>query len=329
VNEPADKVSEPPVFGLQTWRTAIATAWVLTRNCQFTDACNHDNVETALQTEWLADEWKRAGARPGDQSGRKPVKLFPSVTAARQKLNNTLGSGLDFDRDAVLKGFPDLDTADRKRLLASVWRGDDPRKYSRIPLSHGAWWIASDHGTRPVALDDVATWRPAFEFILEPIVKGNLTILATDPPPPRPISPGEFDGVPIEYPCAALVRSPYRPGRDSYIACTIDPEQRQIGDRYFEKANRIAKWSHLVVQSEELLKICKRILKPCSLDDYKNHVDEAIKKTGRRPSDAEDDAWAKNNNYSTTDVRARRKDFTDALPPAQQEAAKKPGRPRR
>jgi hypothetical protein len=347
VNKRTDKVSARPVsvFGQQTWSTAIATAWVLSRNRQFTEACSRSNFPDDYVIEGEAEEWKRASTRPRDQSGRKPVMLFPSVTAACQNLVGTLGTkpdksaapdvndikwveyvkSLKFHRAAVLESFPDLDDRDRERLLASVWRGDDPHKHARIPFSHAAWWIASDHGTRPVTLDDVVTWRAGFERILEQVAKG-LTILALDPPPARAISPSEFDSVPIEYPCAALARSPYRGGRDSHIACTIDSER---GDRYFEKGNSVAKWLRLMVQSAELLKIRNTAsLKSCSLDDYKKHVEETVKKTGYRPSGEADEAWAKNNDYSTTSVRVRRKEFTDALPREQQEAAKRGG-PRR
>jgi hypothetical protein len=302
--------SETSVFDLQSWSTAIATAWILTRNRRFTEACTRSKFPSDHVIDGEADIWKRAGARAGDQSGQKPVMLFPSVAAAWQKLKDTLGEGPDFARAAVLKDFPDLDATAGEGVLASVWRGDDPRQQSRISLSHAAWWIASDRGARPVALDDVATWRPAFEFIVEQIVKGTLTVVAVDPPPARLIPPGEFDGMPLEYPCAAFeinFRSPYRPSRDAHIACTIDPERRTIGDQYFEKGNPIAKWSQLMVQSAELLKLRTTTpRKNLTAKVYSDHVQDVLDRLGRKPTRKEDGNWAQHEGYSREQMRAER-----------------------
>jgi hypothetical protein len=69
-------------------------------------------------------------------------------------------------------------------------------------------------------------------------------------------------------------------------------------------------------------------LKSCSLADYKNHWDVVVEKTKIWPSDAEDEAWAKRQNYSTPSVRDRRKEHIAALPIELREIVQKGGRRR-
>jgi hypothetical protein len=255
------------VFGMQRWPLSISTAWVLTRNEAFVEGCTRREPETGelglgrVKTE--AYDWRNDTPIEGTRLGRRPLMLFPTVEAAadllRHELNQHQG---DFPRDEVLARFPKLADADHSALRASVWRGNDPRRQNRITLSHAAWWIASEQGTRIFPLDDRIEWSPAFDKLLATVVEGELAIFSVDPPPARRVSADLFDGMPVDYPAQALTQpfgSPYRPGRDSFIECDLLGAQ---GDQYFKAGKFEPAWRGLQVSSNDLLQMLGAHSKP-------------------------------------------------------------------
>jgi len=241
------------------WPVPAATAWVLSRNREFAEACNR--IDEGYVIEGQVSGW-RHDVPIGDTSlGRKPVMLFPTVASARAALVAKTWCmrtrGAELSAADVRAAFPALDHPDRARVLASVWRGVDPHREERVGLSHAAWWIASKGGTEVIILDAWGTWESAFKQLLGWHDRGWVPIRGVNPEPPwRPV-PGEVDGVQIEYPCHASDShrhgSGYEIGRNSFIACTIDPAAGVMGDRYFERGSKDPKWERLAVRSADLI----------------------------------------------------------------------------
>jgi hypothetical protein len=257
------------IFGMQRWPLSIAAAWVLTRNENFVEGCSRSGygVEElcrpglgAVKTETY--DWRNDRPIEGSRLGRRPVMLFPTVEEAATRLRCELNDHQwDFPRDEVLARFPNRD-ADQSVLLASVWRGSDPRRQSRLTFSHAAWWIASEQGTRIFALDDRIEWKPAFDALLAGIVEGEVAVSAVDPPPARPLSASLFDSIPVDYPAQALdqfLGSPYRPGQSSFVRCELLSSE---GDDYFTSGKIEPAWRGLQVRSNDLLQMLGTYSKP-------------------------------------------------------------------
>jgi hypothetical protein len=176
-----------PIFAAKWWPASVAAGWVLSRNQEFAERCNRpDPAGHVADVE--AYDWRYNLPVFGERLDRRPVMLFPTGACAFRVLNgeveaNRIGThtgknGMTFVAEEVRARFPALDDPRRDRVLASVWRGDDPQLEKRIPLSHAAWWIASDRGTKAVVLDDRTIWQSAFGLLLEHIVEGRVPILA-------------------------------------------------------------------------------------------------------------------------------------------------------
>jgi hypothetical protein len=252
------------VFENRRWPLSIASAWVLSRNKEFVESCvrRHEPEDLGLgPVKTQAQEWRRnTGIVQYGATmwfGRRPVMLFPTVEAAAERLQHELAptsEGL-FERAEVLARFPKLAVGDcpSPSQWASVWRGSSPHDHRRITFSHAAWWIASEQGTRIIALDDRAAWKPAFDALLPRIVDREFVIYSTDPPPARPLSADLFDGIPIDYPAQALDQFagfPYRLGPVSFIGCDL-----LEGDRYFTRGQDEPTHRGLQVSSTDLLKM--------------------------------------------------------------------------
>jgi len=310
----------PPLETLaaERWPRNVAVAWVLSRDQEFAHACARSDAPYVVEAE--AVTWRRAG---------KPAMLFPTPDTALERLCKVLEldvSTTDFLRSDVVAHFP----ADSGHLLETVWRGDDPREHHRIRLSHAAWWLASDYGSKPFVLDDRQAWARGFDILLPKIVEGRVSVMQIGAPPASPLDGKIFDQVPLEAPCRASETwggSLYRPGYHTFVACDLlDPR----GDRYFERGSSEPKWQGLVVLSDELLDCFKarntRQKEACSSSKYEKHWNHVVKTTRVWPSETDDDKWAKTSGYSVESVRNRRKQHIDKLPAVQREHVRKGGR---
>jgi hypothetical protein len=247
---------------MQIWPWSIATAWALTRNDEFVEGCiRSDDGELytpglgAIETE--AYDWRWNTPIMGKSLGCRPLMLFPTVTAAAERVRVAINQHrLDFPRDEVLARFPKLAVGDQPTpsQWASVWRGNSPHDHRRVSLSHAAWWVASEQGTRIFDLDDRASWKPAFATLLAPIVDREFPIYSTDPPPARPLPADLFDDIPVNYPSRALDQFagfPYRPGLHSFIDCDL----LEGGDRYFTRGQVDPTQRGLQIGSAALLRL--------------------------------------------------------------------------
>jgi hypothetical protein len=238
-------MDELSIFKMAWWPLHVATAWALSRDEEFTTACRRPDPGYLVASE--ADIRRQTG---------RPVMLFPTDKCAQNAVVKSIGKCEAVLPASVLSLFPRLDDANRAAALASVWRGMDPKEHRRIPLSHGAWWIASKEGSQFVCLDDRAVWQPAFELIMDAAINGQLSIFETEPPPVRRIPACDFDGMPIEFPARASehrLGSPFQQGRDAFIRCDL-----LRGDQYIS-ANADADRFGLQVNSDELLKLTGRL----------------------------------------------------------------------
>jgi hypothetical protein len=239
------------------WSENAAVAWVLSRDSNFAQACRRSEKKDLAETRFLVDaeasRWRQFG---------KPIMLFPTVEAARQRLFEKfeaigphVATGPLYSQSKVVNCFPPLDHDDRTHLLDSVWRGQCPNKQRWITLSNAGWWIASDHGKQLFSLDDRTIWAVTFSSLLQAVIDKKIKI---DPPPPPDLPAagfgllnmhGEFA---VEYPANASVTfagSPYRgPSRRPFIACDL---LNLAGDEYF--ANGKPLWSGLHVLSDDLV----------------------------------------------------------------------------
>jgi hypothetical protein len=249
--EHSDPVPVVSVFNLSRWPASIATAWVLSRNQNFTQACARRGGRADAHTVQLdAEEWRRASFRRPEYNPacRGPVMLFPSALAAWERLRREFGpDSADYARAEVMARFPALDFPDRPRLMQSLWRADDPNH--SLPLSHAAWWIASKRGTTPVVLDDWKIWKAAFETFRRHLVAGRIPIFDGDG---SCVPPRIFAVVSYDYPCSALSPSPFVPGRHTHVACRLDAVQ---GDQFFESGSAEAKWSTLHLSPAEFIRV--------------------------------------------------------------------------
>jgi hypothetical protein len=344
VNQMAELVGL--IFGMQRWSLAVAAAWVMTRQREFLAACVRPGAAPTLQSiETDADDWRRNIKIEGRDLGRQPVKFFPTSKSAYQQLRAELPHDKwDFSKDEVLSKFPKLDDPDQARVIASVWRGSDPRKIPRISLSHAAWWIVSKGGTAPFALDDYQKWTSAFVGLLSHIADGRLVAFDQGRSPAQQIPASNFDTMRVKYPCGASGWSALEPGHhDGFIECDSHLEGIP-GDRLFLPGKREPAWRNIVVNSTELValyttagnatSIMTTAIKPiamsgqpatitkrkkkCSLKQYKQHW----KETEVRPSRKEDRVWAKAQGYNVESVFERRKEFKAKLPTKQRELIK-------
>jgi hypothetical protein len=255
---------------MQRWPLSIAAAWVLTREEQFVEGCYRAAYNPTLNpVENDATDWRRNTKVGGHDLNRRPVMLFPSAEAASLRLRTVLSHDQwDFSRDEVLSSCPPLD-GDQASVMASVWRGQDPEKHKRIPLSHAAWWIASERASQIFALDDRTIWAPAFTSLLCSIVDRQVRVSANDPSPARSMDAALFDladaagTFPIDFPARAsegFGGPPYRPGYGAFIACDL-----LAGDRYYTANTREPAWSGLQLLSADLLQLfskSKSLAKP-------------------------------------------------------------------
>ncbi|MGP0089124.1 MAG: hypothetical protein ACLPKB_04080 [Xanthobacteraceae bacterium] len=246
------RVRNVPLFELDRWHPVIATAWILSRNKSFTQACarTYGDANT-VQVE--ANEWKRVSflSVADNQASRGPVMLFPSIFAAWERLQVELGPACpDYIRSEVVNRFPALDSADRARLMQSLWRADDPHRCAALPLSHAAWWLATQGGTKLVVLDDWKVWRPAFEKLRRHLASGQILILDKDR---NDVSPRAFAVVGFDYPCRALLCSPFVAGRHTYIACALTPHESAQGDQFFEAGSDAPRWQNLALLSSHFI----------------------------------------------------------------------------
>jgi hypothetical protein len=230
------------------WPWHVAVAWALSRNPEFTLACARcvdpyvepyfPQVEPfVVDPDREADSWRRAG---------KPVLLFPSVEIAIQRLREALNVRLAFcfRRRDVVKAFPPLDYQDRQRVLGSVWRGSDPHQHPRINFAHAAWWLASQGGTQPFALDNGDRWNAAFGMLLRAIAEGRVTVWDVASLPARTVPAEYFDELlRIDLSFVGVHRSA---GENAFIGCDL-----VCGDRYFERGQ--ATWQRLAVSSADLI----------------------------------------------------------------------------
>jgi len=242
------------IFDLERWQASIATVWVLTRNKKFTQACARGYGSDANTVQLEADEWRRVSFLRGEdnQAGRGPVMLFPSVTAAWERLRTEFGpESADYARLEVLARFPALDGLDRQCFMQSVWRAKDPEASPGLPLSHAAWWLATNGGTEPIILDDWKVWKPAFEKLRRHLSAAQILILDGNG---ADVSPRAFAVVGFDYPCRALPRSPFVAGRHTYIACALTPEESVHGDQFFEAGSNVARWQNLTLLSADFIK---------------------------------------------------------------------------
>jgi hypothetical protein len=241
------------VFKRQRWPLSIATAWVLTRNKKFVESCvrRHELKDLSIgPVKAEAYRWRWDTPIKGKQLGRRPVMLFPTVEAAAERLLGELtptSEGL-FERLEVLAHFPKLVDPPSPALLASVWRGSDPRSQERVTFSHAAWWIASERGTRIIVLDDHALWKPAFDGLSAAIVDGKVTILSVDSQAALQLRRELFRGILVNYPSEAL-RSPWRRGHDLFVDCDL-----LDSDQYFLRDQDRPTWLGLQVSSVDFLK---------------------------------------------------------------------------
>jgi hypothetical protein len=269
------------VFGMQRWPLSIATAWVLTRERRFVEDCAGTSALAAI--EGRAADWRRNTMVNGQDLHRRPVMLFPSAEMAALALRAELNHDQwDYSTDEVLQRFPGLGEPDWGRATGSVWRGQDPNDRKRIPLSHAAWWVASQQGSEIVALDDRSIWSPAFKLLLQLIVDQRLQVFAIDPSPAELIDYADFDladaagSFPIDFPVHAsegFGGSPYRPGRGAFIACDL-----LGGDSYYAAGQLKPVWSGMQVPTNQLLKVTKPTLakhpKRASSEELRECVDD-------------------------------------------------------
>jgi hypothetical protein len=135
-------------------------------------------------------------------------------------------------------------------VRASIWHGNDPDEHGRISLSHAIWWIASQAGTNPVALDDQSRWERAYATLVGYIVDGKVPIFATYPRPVERMPPEHFAGMPVRFLLGGI---PMR-GRHlgAHILCAIGTEH-PWGDQWFGHSGGKAKWQRLMIPSAELI----------------------------------------------------------------------------
>ncbi|MGP0090259.1 MAG: hypothetical protein ACLPKB_09930 [Xanthobacteraceae bacterium] len=247
------RVRHVPVFELERWHPIIATAWVLSRNKSFTQACTRAYGD-ANTVQLEANEWRRVSflSAADNQASRGPVMLYPSVFAAWERLQVELGpASPDYARSQVIERFPALDDGpDRDRLMQSVWRADDPHRCAALPLSHAAWWLATQGGTKLVILDDWKVWRSAFEKLRRLLTGAQILILDKDR---DDVSPRAFAVVGFDYPCRALLRSPFVAGRHTYVACALTPHESAQGDQFFEAGSDAPRWQNLALVSSHFI----------------------------------------------------------------------------
>jgi hypothetical protein len=107
VRDEVTRVRPVPIFDLERWHPSIATLWVLTRNKKFTQACARGYGSDANTVQLEADEWRRVSflRAEDNQAGRGPVMLFPSVSAAWERLQSEFGPALaDYARSESSNG---------------------------------------------------------------------------------------------------------------------------------------------------------------------------------------------------------------------------------
>ena len=244
------------IFDLPRWHATTAIAWVLSRNDGFTQACARKGLAgDARKVQLDAEVWRRAAfLRPEyNSAARGPIMLFPSAEAAWQRLQGELGSGDEhYSRVDVIARFPALTCPDRRHLMASLWHANDPASGASIPLSHGAWWVASKGGTQPVVLDDWKGWKSTFELLRRHLITSQIPIVDGQG---RVIPPRTFAVVTYDYPCSALSPSPFVPGRHTYVACRLEAAD---GDQFFESGNSEPTWSGLRLSSAEFIRVAFR-----------------------------------------------------------------------
>jgi len=241
-----------PIFDLERWHPSIAAVWVLTRNRKFVQACARGYGTDAHTVQLEADEWRRVSflSAINNQAGLGPVMLFPSVSAAWERLQCEFGSTPDYARSELIDRFPALDSLDRDRLMQSLWRADDPEKFPALPLSHAAWWLATKGGTEPIILDDWQVWKAAFEKLRRYLTAAQILIMGKDA---KGVSPRAFAVVGFDYPCRALPRSPFVAGRHTYLACALTPDQSVHGDQFFETGATVPRWQNLTLLSAHFI----------------------------------------------------------------------------
>jgi hypothetical protein len=291
-----------PIFAAEAWPEHVAVAWVLSRDQAFTQAC-------ARATAWNVGSNEAADRR----CKGKPVMLFPTVDAAGQRLWDAFNvtDHQPFRRADITARFPSRDRGDGARVLKSIWRADDPRDKGQgeIPLSHAAWWIASNNGTEPFALDDAKKWAPAFNHIFAEAYNDRLPIFDTYTAPWKKLPKDDLHGMQdaIDYPCDAF-RSFFEPGRASRIVCSLDSDRSFIGDQYFECGNREPKWRRLMVSAAALVlqlgsTTTKRFKKKASLEKYIEFQNDTRDATGCWASRDDEHEWAKRNHHPVRHVR--------------------------
>jgi hypothetical protein len=304
--------SEQPasIFEAEWWPAPVATAWVLSRDRRFTEACTNIHGDTK---EWLddmqaqAEIWRLLPEPLSDPTDYTyPIMLFPSSEDAwfalcrettwgvagiqgriRVKSGNLSPWSQELSPTDVLVRFPRLEDSDRALVMSSVWSGNNPREHNRIPLSHAAWWIGSKGGISPFALDNSTVWDQAFEALIDHVLQRRISIFADHPPPARRLPSEPFADIPFEYP---LARSRYdrSPHKDQpHIACSLqdlDPGT----DRYFVEGNIEPKWRRLSIPSSELIKQLpttsgKTFASSMSLTEQRDREIASRLKTGARP----------------------------------------------
>jgi hypothetical protein len=242
------------VFDLERWQASIANVWVLSRSESFTRACARGYGSDVNTVQLEAAEWRRASflSVEDNQAGRGPVMLFPSVRAAWERLRSECGAAsADYARSEVLARFPALDSPDRYRLMRSVWRADDPEQCGGLPLSHAAWWLATQGGTELIILDDWRVWKTAFEKVRRLLAGAQIPVFDKNG---QDVSPRAFAVVGFDYPCSALARSPYVAGRHTYVGCALTPYESVDGDQFFAAGSDAAMWQNLMLSSAEFIR---------------------------------------------------------------------------
>jgi hypothetical protein len=184
------------IFGLERWALSIATAWVLTRNEEFVA----DWLSSCFSSGTYAAVWRFDMPVPGARLKRHPVMLFPTAESAAQRLHEEIPHDKwDFSKDEVLALFPKIDDPNRSTVLASVWRGQNPDEHEWLPLSHAAWWLVSEGGSKVCVLDDAAIWKRAFETLTK-----TIPLFASEPPPYQKIPSHQTLDVFFNYPCQRI-----------------------------------------------------------------------------------------------------------------------------
>ena len=279
-------MEEHQTFGRRRWPLHFALAWVLTRNCTFSERAKASdfhprlNKDDCISGDEVYQAWNvlyqalADGRVPafkvsepcgnGDAGEVSEERIAPEVLASLDwtdltRSDNSSGAVAVSSAAMIFffssGGEPVAFTSDH---IGQPMRPDGP---GFMTLSDAAYWIATEGGAKRIVVRDVSVWKGAFAELLPRVQSGEVRIVGRrrGVSLPETIDGASFVGLRVDYP---YIESPIsmvfceEPHIKCYGVLLLETDGADDhSDELWGLDRRTPEWTHLKARRSDIKKL--------------------------------------------------------------------------